>query len=142
MTADQRLRRVCWKALSYGVIDFAVIWGWRNEHQQNEAFRTGASKKRWPDSQHNNLDVLGNPNSRAVDVAPWITVGGRSFVPWKEKDVKDHRQYWYLLGGVILAAAAEEDVSLRWGGDWDGDADFTDQTFDDLGHFELGAGEE
>jgi peptidoglycan L-alanyl-D-glutamate endopeptidase CwlK len=26
---------------------------------------------------------------------------------------------------------------IRWGGDWDGDQDFRDQTFDDLAHFEL-----
>ena len=34
-------------------------------------------------------------------------------------------------------AAKFMNVSLRWGGDWDGDGDRTDQTFNDLMHWEL-----
>jgi peptidoglycan L-alanyl-D-glutamate endopeptidase CwlK len=33
--------------------------------------------------------------------------------------------------------ASEEGVNVRWGGDWDGDRDIDDQTFDDLPHFEF-----
>ena len=28
-------------------------------------------------------------------------------------------------------------IKLRWGGDWNDNKDFSDQTFDDLVHFEL-----
>ncbi len=37
----------------------------------------------------------------------------------------------------MLAAAHDLGIELRWGGDWDRDAEFDDQTFNDLPHFEL-----
>jgi peptidoglycan L-alanyl-D-glutamate endopeptidase CwlK len=37
----------------------------------------------------------------------------------------------------MFAAAAELGVSLRWGGDWDGDGSRRDHSFIDLPHFEL-----
>jgi hypothetical protein len=44
---------------------------------------------------------------------------------------------FYLLAGIIVSTAQFAGVSLRWGGDWDGDFEIRDQTFDDLAHFEL-----
>jgi hypothetical protein len=35
------------------------------------------------------------------------------------------------------AIAQEEGFHIRWGGDWDGDGDLTDQQFDDLFHIEV-----
>lgn len=120
-TLDPRLQRVLRRALSYGIIDFVVVVGFRGEAAQNEAFRTGASQKRWPEGEHNQYP------SKAVDVALYIN--GK--VEWGLP------KSWYYLGGLIMAAAAEEGVRLRWGADWDSDRDVTDQTFNDLGHFEL-----
>jgi hypothetical protein len=36
-----------------------------------------------------------------------------------------------------MAIAAQMDVKLRWGGDWDQDTQVKDNNFDDLWHFEL-----
>lgn len=119
-TLDADLRRVLRHALERGVIDFGVIEGHREQWAQDEAFRTGKSKLRWPNGRHN-----AKP-SEAADLAPWI----RGSIPW------DDPRPWYLLAGVILSAAAELGVDLRWGGDWDGDTDLADQSFNDLGHFE------
>ncbi len=50
---------------------------------------------------------------------------------------------WYHFGGYVQGTAdqmrrhGEIQQKIRWGGDWDGDRDFTDQRFDDLAHFEL-----
>ena len=41
------------------------------------------------------------------------------------------------MAGYIQATADKLGIKIRWGGDWDSDGDLDDQTFMDLGHFEL-----
>lgn len=48
-----------------GIHDMTVSCGFRNEKDQNEAVRTGASKDPWPTSHHNRMP------SDAVDVEPY-----------------------------------------------------------------------
>lgn len=62
--------------------------------------------------------------SRAVDVAPYP-------INWGDK------KRFYHFAGYVQGLAAQLGISLRWGGDWDGDNDLNDQTFFDLVHFEL-----
>lgn len=92
---------------------------------------------KWPED----LDTL----SMAVDVAPYNpALGG---VHWGNKGSSIQRQAalrgFVLLAGIALGTAAMlRDLGviehgLRWGGDWDSDKDLSDQTFDDLAHFEL-----
>jgi len=130
-TCDERLQQVAIRTMSKQVIDFGISHGWRGEVLQNQLFDAGKSKKRWPDSKHNAVDVLGEPRSLAFDAYPYVRVNGKGGIPWTDA------RYWYFLAGVLLTTAEEVGVKLRWGGDWDGDTDFSDQTFDDLGHFEL-----
>ena len=130
-TCDERLVRVVTRALNTGLMDFGVNYGWRDKATQNALFATGKSKVVWPNSKHNHVDVLGNPSSLAVDVHPWIVAHGVGYIPWTET------RYWYFLAGVIKQAGLLEGVPVRWGGDWDGDSYYGDQTFDDLGHFEI-----
>lgn len=122
-TCDARLQRVFDAVLQ--VHDATWVCGARSEDDQNEAFRTGHSKKRWPNSKHNCPD--GRP-SIAADVAPYIPGVG---IPWND------REKFVLFAGMIFMAAKTEGVELRWGGDWDGDMDLRDQTFMDLAHWEL-----
>lgn len=104
--------------------DCAVIEGHRPQEEQDRAFHGGKSTLRWPDSKHNKTP------SMAADVAPWP-------VDWN--DTK--RFYWF--GGFVLGVAAKlhdgGDMAhrVRWGGDWDGDTTWKDQSFHDLPHFEL-----
>jgi len=98
--------------------DHTVIEGYRGKAEQNAAFDAGRSKLRFPQSMHNRTPSL------AVDVCPYP-------IDWQ-----DHRRF-YLFAGYVLATAREMGVTLRWGGDWDGDFLWTDQTFHDLPHFEL-----
>ena len=120
------LQRVLDRAMTFQVIDFTVVWGHRNEVQQEACFDSRASKKHYPDSNHNTEDDKGEPCSDAMDLAPWINGG----IPWKDEGS------FYVLAGVIMVAAELENVELRYGGDWDRDGLTEDQTFMDLGHFE------
>ena len=41
------------------------------------------------------------------------------------------------FAGYVQGVAEQLGIKIRWGGDWDSDFDFKDQTFNDLVHFEL-----
>ena len=117
------------QTLFYEVIrsfDCTVLEGHRGEAEQEAAFEKGNTKLHYPNGKHN-----GQP-SMAVDVAPYP-------VDWKNLK----RFYWfagYVLGiAERLKAEGKMTYSVRWGGDWDSDKDITDQTFNDLVHFELSA---
>lgn len=104
--------------------DCSVIEGFRTELEQNKAYHSEKSKLMFPDSKHNQQP------SMAADVIPYP-------VDWE-----NHKRFC-LFAGFVLGIAerlfAEKKIShrLRWGGDWDGDKEMTDQSFHDLPHFEL-----
>lgn len=101
-----------------GHYDCTVLEGHRGQEAQDEAFRRGTSKLKWPNGNHNKTPSL------AVDVLPYP-------IDWKDLD------RMRLFAGFVLGAASAMGIKLRWGGDWDGDRDMKDQTFHDLPHFEL-----
>lgn len=98
--------------------DCTVLVGHRTEAEQNAAFSSGKSQKQFPSSKHNSLP------SKAVDVAPFP-------IDWND------RERFHLFAGFVLGMAAEKGIRLRWGGDWNGDLQVKDNSFDDLVHFEL-----
>lgn len=100
------------------VMGCEVLAGFRGEEIQNEAFRTGKSKQKWPTSKHNTLP------SKAIDIVPYP-------VDWNDSSK------FYYMAGVAKGIAHDLGIKLRWGGDWDMDTDFKDQKFNDLSHFEL-----
>jgi len=102
------------------ITNIRVLVGKRNEIEQNIAYSTGHSKKQWPDSLHNLSPSL------AIDVAPY---------PINYEGTEKRR--FYHLAGIVETVAFDMEVDLRWGGDWDRDHDFSDQSFDDLGHWSL-----
>lgn len=125
LTVEKSLQAVAMKALSYGVMDAMVTEGARDEAHQNKMFKTGKSKVKWPNSKHNVTAPEGL--ARAIDVAPYVN-GAPS---WDT----NHCLVW---AGLMLAAAAELKIKIRWGGNWDMDGEpVTDQKFQDLVHFEL-----
>lgn len=101
--------------------DCTIVWGHRGRSPQNVAFDSGASQKRWPDSEHNKLP------STAADVGPWVPGKGLS----------TNKEQCYFFAGYVLAVADRLGIHIRLGADWDSDKDIQDQTFDDLWHFEL-----
>ena len=119
-SADPKLQMVMKEVIRH--IDCTILCGHRGKEDQDHAVASGASKTPWPTSKHNSTP------SRAIDVAPYP-------IDWSNKGKVLAR--FYYLAGYIKSVADSMGVQLRWGGDWDGDIDFSDQTFDDLPHFEL-----
>lgn len=132
-TCSPSIQRVFWEVVRFH--DCTVIEGHRTRERQNELFNATPQRTKvmWPNSKHN-----GSP-SDAADVGPYIAGRG---IPWpdkkKHKDtyIKDLAQFYYFAG-IVIATAKSMDIILRWGGDWDRDNTLTDQTFDDLVHFEV-----
>ncbi len=106
--------------------DCTILCGRRTKEEQNEAFRTRKSKLEWPDSLHNTeFEEL----SMAADAAPYP-------LDWRLEDKKNYAR-WYFFAGFVLGVAAQLGLDIVWGGDWDRDTDLSDQTFDDLVHFQV-----
>ena len=100
----------------------SVLCGHRGKEAQEAAFRDEKSRVHFPNSKHNQLPSL------AVDVAPYP-------VDWS--DTKDAMKRWYHFGGYVKGVASTMGITIRWGGDWDGDFELRDQNFNDIPHFEL-----
>lgn len=99
-----------------------ILEGHRNQERQDDLFEQRKSKVQWPFGKHNATPSL------ALDCAP-------DPVNWSNNH-KNLARY-YHFAGYVKAIANVMDIRIRWGGDWDSDRDFSDQTFDDLVHFEL-----
>lgn len=99
-------------------VDHTIICGHRGPLEQNAAYDAGKSTVRYPNSKHNPYP------SRAVDVAPYP-------INWNDLP------RFYKFAEVVYETAKEMGIEVRWGGDWDSDGDFSDQTFNDLVHWEL-----
>ena len=98
--------------------DCTIIEGKRTLEQQQLDLLTGASKTL------NSKHITVNGVSMAVDVSPYP-------IKWT-----DYNRF-YAFAGFVIGTAVQLGIKVRWGGDWDGDRDFSDQKFNDLVHFEL-----
>jgi len=104
------------------ITDITILSGKRGEEDQNWLFRNGFSTKMFPNSKHNS--EVNDALSEAVDIAPYP-------VDWKDEEK------FYYVAGIVMGVAGMLGIPLRWGGNWDMDDDLHDQTFMDLGHFEV-----
>lgn len=124
-TCDDQIQKVVLKSVK--IFDMSIVFGHRGREAQNKAFLLKYSKVQWPNSKHNKIP------SQAIDAIPYPS-------GWPDKKSKHYAKQvaaFYAMAYTILAVAEMMGVKLRWGGDWDRDDDFTDQSFDDLAHFEL-----
>jgi peptidoglycan L-alanyl-D-glutamate endopeptidase CwlK len=96
------------------VMDVTIIEGLRTEARQEQLVAEGASKTKY--SKH--------LSGRAVDLAPYP-------ISWED------RERFHYMGGMLRGIAKQMNVEIRWGGDWDGDGEIRDNSFDDLVHVEL-----
>ncbi len=115
-TCDERLQRVMNEVVKYR--DCVILDGSRTKEEQDKAFETGKSKLRWPQGKH-----CSSP-SLAVDAAPYP-------VDWNNRD------RFLLFAGFVLGVGRSLGIPLRYGGDWGGDGDPKNDSFQDLVHFEL-----
>ncbi len=115
-TCDPRLLKIFVAVVT--VFDCTVVSGHRGSHEQEDLFRRGLTKVRYPFSKHNSSPSL------AVDAYPYP-------IDWKDRD------RFHYFAGFVMATAESLSYPLIWGGDWDKDWQVRDNVFDDLGHFEL-----
>ena len=113
---DPRLREVLDELIK--IMDVTIIEGVRSTEKQQEYFKKGKSK----------IDGIKKKGQhqigKAVDLAPYP-------IDWNDRD------RFYYMGGMLRGIAHEMGVKIRWGGDWDGDGEIKDNSFDDLVHVEL-----
>ena len=103
------------------LVDFSVVYGFRGEEDQNRAWKAGHSTKPWPKSKHNQQPSI------AIDILPYPSGWPQDNDP---DNVKKHKiGHFYYMAGVVMQCAKDEGIELRWGGDWDMDKDFMDQSF-------------
>lgn len=115
------------------VYDCSVIEGQRTLETQQKYFKEGKSQL---DGINKKSKHQSNP-SMAIDVMPYY----KGFNPFTSEN---GAKAFYYQAGIIMGIASqlkEEGKishSLRWGGNWDSDMDFfNDSNFFDLPHFEL-----
>ena len=125
-TAHNDLQTLANEVLKYR--DCSVLCGHRTEAVQNDLFTQvpPKTKVQFPDSKHNAVP------SNAIDMAPYIP-GVNTY----------NRKQCLVFGGFVIGLAemmyesGKMTRKVRWGGDWDQDHNVTDETFEDLVHFEL-----
>lgn len=115
-TCDPRLQAILKEAIRH--VDFTIMCGFRGPDEQEDAYRTGRSKVRWPNSKHNRRPSV------AVDLAPFP-------VDWTDT------ARFARLAGYIERIAHEQGVKLRWGGDFDQDGRTVGEKFIDMPHLEI-----
>jgi hypothetical protein len=119
-TCDERLQQVFNRVVAG--FDCVIVCGARGKEEQDEAFRTGKSKLRYPAGKHNSTP------SKAVDAMPYPLC-------WNETP-KNIEQIT-LFAGYVLGIAASMGIKLRWGHDWDSDMKPDVKGLIDRPHYEL-----
>ena len=115
-TCDQRLQLIFNKAIEH--FDNTILYGYRNDADQQQLFKEGKSQKEFPNSRHNVYP------SMAVDAAPYP-------IDWN-----DLERFRYF-NGFIMGIAAGLGIHLRCGCDWNMDTQLKDNKFDDYCHYEI-----
>lgn len=114
--------------------DHSGLEGARLDETQYEYFKTGRSKLNGIEDRSKHQVTEEQPLSMAVDVSPY---------PIDFSDTHKALARFYMFSGYVFQASEELYAEglithkVRWGGDWDSDKNFEDQSFDDLVHFEL-----
>ena len=112
------------------VYPISVLCSIRTEAEQNAAFASKKSKLKFPNSKHNLKP--GEIFSKAVDIIPYFAnAENKTHYDWNDLIA------FGRMAGVMFTMAKQQNVRIRWGGDWDGDGRTADEVFKDLPHFEL-----
>ena len=125
---DGRLIFLLSDALAVSPIDFGIPanGGKRTTEEQYYLFCENLSKCDGREIKSNHQVKEGALYSRAADV--YAILNGKA--SWD-------RDLYFMFAGIVLGLAKKRGLKIRWGGDWNGDFNFKDQSFNDLCHFEL-----
>ena len=118
------------------VFDISIAMGVRTTEEQQALYAIGRTTEldRSPVTNCDGINkkskhqIKADGLSHAIDVNPY---------PIDFNNKERYYLMWGLFLGVSQSILEHSDYKLRWGGDWDGDNEFDDQTFIDLPHIEL-----
>ena len=103
-------------------IDFGIAWmgGLRTPEEQNQLFKDGYS-------QMDGYEKISKHQfGEAIDLN--VFVGSK---------IVDNKEMLCVVAGVMFSCAAELNLKIRWGLDWNMNGDIRDNKFNDQYHFEL-----
>ncbi len=105
-------------------IDYSLIDGARTVKQQQRLHSEGKSQLDGIIKISKHQVFPGRLKSKAFDFIP------APFTTWNDRPI--FTAYAFFIIGI----GYEKGIELRWGGDWDQDFRWTDQTFHDFPHIE------
>lgn len=114
---DPDIVKVVERAIELTDTDFVVLEGVRNKKRQAQLLAKGSTKTM------NSRHLTGD----AVDIAP--LVDGK--IPWNDIFA------FVALSRFVFQAADELGIVLQWGGDWDLDGEWRDESFFDGPHYQI-----
>lgn len=114
--------------------DFTVLEGSRSDLLQQKYFKEGKSKLDGINKRSKHQVTKLEPLSMAIDISPYPVDFSNNH--------KKLARFYQLSGFMFMASKFLYDIGeikhlLRWGGDWNSNFSFDDNSFDDLPHFEL-----
>lgn len=119
---NPKLINVALLAIRRTPIDFGIAWmgGLRTPEEQNQLFKDGFSKC-------DGYEILSkHQTGDALDLN--VFVGSKLI---------ENKEMLCVVAGVMFACASELNVKIRWGLDWNSNADIRDNKYNDQYHFEL-----
>jgi len=102
----------CFKAIKEQFKDIHVSQVWRGQVDQDNDYKDGKSRLKWPNSQHNCM-YSNKPRSRAIDVFQLLPSAQALWPQRYFREISD----WCI----------QSHLPLMWGGNW--------ITFKDFDHF-------
>lgn len=122
-----------------------IIQTKRPEEKHNDYLRRGLTKVPYSDTGHN-PDAHGDGYVWAVDMAVFDTrLPLDQAVQWGGDLKRNPQMAWRqrlrfaVLHGLMLSQADYRGAKIRWGGDFNRDGDFTNDSWLDMAHWELEA---
>ena len=112
-TCHVELQRLMHAVMNEQAMDFSILCGFRDMHDQNEAVKRGASKLCWPHGRHNHMPSL------AVDIAAYPI----------DNFSQDNTHRTKVLAALVQQKAKQLEIPVFWGGHW--------THLDDIYHFQL-----
>lgn len=97
-TCDKRLQDMANMMLARSEFDLTVTCGYREEEEQEKAFKDGKSKAHYGQSKHNTFP------SKAVDICPYP-------INWDTKDIR-----WQEMALNAMWCAGKLGFEITWGG--------------------------
>ncbi len=124
---------------SIKTFDFSIVYGYRYEEEQMRAYNKGYSKAKWLESPHNYYP------SFAFDIVPYykdtphIRYPNIDVITDKKNIIKYSKELamFYIMSTIVIMTGKQLNINIRGGFNWNQDWNIMDNSFDDLGHFEL-----